>query len=253
MVVAPMSAVWIREQAIDFTSNAMQVEETKVMIKIYGQDDSTLKLFAKPFKQYVWACIGGAIGLGTVATWAFNAWSMALNRQTKSNNVNQLGKLPNALWFTIGAIVNQGEINYDVFFVVCCLISCLPHKYPTIAVPGLGNLTLKCIYFAGSVYIPNHHSGRVFMSAWWLYCIILGAVYTGNLIAFLSVIKIKYPYNTLDEMVEQNEYTFGTLGGTYQELSLKVNVILCKNNQQLWQCLKKRAGTFTIKVKDCGA
>lgn len=247
MVVAPIAASWDREQVMDFISTAMYAEETKVMLKIYGQDDSTLKLFAKPFKSYVWTCIGVSIVLGTVATCAFNAWSMVLERQTTNNNVNQLGKLPNALWFAIGAIVNQGGCKFRSV--------CNSYEYgvfSNIHIPMHRHASsqkshYKCISFVGSVYIPKHHSGRVFMSAWWLYCIILGAVYTGNLIAFISVVKIKYPFYTLDEMVEQNQYTFGTLGGTNQELSLKVNI-----NQQLWQSLKKRTGALSIKVKDFG-
>ena len=61
------------------------------------------------------------------------------------------------------------------------------------------------------------------MAAWWFYCVILVAVYTGNLIAFISVNRPKLPFTTPEEMVEQDEYTFGTLGGTIMETKLKVH------------------------------
>lgn len=52
---------------------------------------------------------------------------------------------------------------------------------------------------------------------------ILGAVYTANLVALISVPRVKLPFTSLQELVEQTEYTFGILGGTSKELTLKVN------------------------------
>lgn len=51
----------------------------------------------------------------------------------------------------------------------------------------------------------------MFLSAWWLFCIIMAATYSGNLIAFLTVAKDKAPFDTLDEMVQQDDYTYGTI------------------------------------------
>ena len=41
------------------------------------------------------------------------------------------------------------------------------------------------------------------------------ATYSGNLIAFLTVNKSTLAFNTLEEMVKQSSYEWGTTGGTY--------------------------------------
>ena len=51
----------------------------------------------------------------------------------------------------------------------------------------------------------------MFLSSWWIFSIVLAATYSGNLIAFLTVNKDKPPFNTLQAMVEQDEYRYGTI------------------------------------------
>lgn len=41
------------------------------------------------------------------------------------------------------------------------------------------------------------------------------ATYSGNLIAFLTVTIDKAPFNSLEELVEQDDYKWGILAGTY--------------------------------------
>ena len=53
---------------------------------------------------------------------------------------------------------------------------------------------------------------------------ILSATYTGNLVAFMTVIKVPVPFNTLTEMVNQDQYKFGTLGSSVLETLLQVGV-----------------------------
>ena len=56
------------------------------------------------------------------------------------------------------------------------------------------------------------------MSCWWLFCIIVVAIYCGNLIAFLTVSKDKPPFNSLEELlIQKGEFRWGTLGGSAWE------------------------------------
>lgn len=116
MVVAPITAASIREQVIDFASTAMYVEEMKTMIRIYDQDDSTLKLFAKPFKSEVWICIGVSLLLGTFAMWIIHKLNVCFKtRISERTDVTNCSTLPTALWFTFGAILNQGKVSLIMF------------------------------------------------------------------------------------------------------------------------------------------
>ncbi|XP_076442949.1 uncharacterized protein LOC143281595 [Babylonia areolata] len=67
----------------------------------------------------------------------------------------------------------------------------------------------------GGARLPDSQTGRTMVSAFWLFSIVMAAIYGGNLIAFLTVSIDSPPFDTLREMVEQDEYIWGTLGGTF--------------------------------------
>ncbi|XP_067669738.1 glutamate receptor ionotropic, kainate glr-3-like [Haliotis asinina] len=58
----------------------------------------------------------------------------------------------------------------------------------------------------GSQHLPQNTSGRIFYESWWLFCIIIVAVYTGNLVAIMSVVKEKIPFNTIEELAENDDF-----------------------------------------------
>ncbi|XP_046572367.1 glutamate receptor ionotropic, delta-1-like isoform X2 [Haliotis rubra] len=66
----------------------------------------------------------------------------------------------------------------------------------------------------GSNSLPKSSPGRILISFVWLFCIIMVAAYSGNLIAFLTVSKNYPPFKTLAEVTEQTDYTWGTDGGS---------------------------------------
>ncbi|XP_067682760.1 glutamate receptor ionotropic, kainate 2-like [Haliotis asinina] len=67
----------------------------------------------------------------------------------------------------------------------------------------------------GGAYLPNTESGRTVLSCWWLFTVIMAATYSGNLIAFLTDGREKPPFSNLAEMVQQDTYTWGFVGGAY--------------------------------------
>ena len=44
-------------------------------------------------------------------------------------------------------------------------------------------------------------------------CLVLYTTYTCNLMAFLTISSLSVPFSTLDEMVRQTEYNYGTSRG----------------------------------------
>ena len=73
---------------------------------------------------------------------------------------------------------------------------------------------LYSISFSGGYFPPVASSVRIIVSFWWLFCIVIMATYSGNLIAFLAIDKRTPPFETLHHLADQEEFTFGTLGGS---------------------------------------
>ncbi|XP_046375497.2 glutamate receptor ionotropic, kainate 3-like [Haliotis rufescens] len=84
----------------------------------------------------------------------------------------------------------------------------------------------------GGAYLPNTVSGRTMLSCWWMFTVIMAAAYSGNLTAFLTDERQKPPFSNLAEMVQQDTYRWGFVGGSalialFQESNISVY-------QKLW-------------------
>lgn len=75
--------------------------------------------------------------------------------------------------------------------------------------------TMLGFFLTGGESLPNSQSGRTMITFFWLFSLIMVATYSGNLIAFLTVTIDKAPFNSLEELVEQDDYKWGILAGTY--------------------------------------
>ena len=62
------------------------------------------------------------------------------------------------------------------------------------------------------------------VASWWLFSIVMGATYSGNLIAFLTVQLETQPFHSLEEMLDQDTYIWGTVDktATYRLLMVRV-------------------------------
>jgi len=91
---------------------------------------------------------------------------------------------------------------------------------------GLSNISY-CFFICfgslmqqGSTTVPAADSGRVLTGFWWLFVIVTVTTYCGNLVAFLTFPTIEYPISDLNTLVqkgENNEVTWGLLGGSVIE------------------------------------
>lgn len=72
------------------------------------------------------------------------------------------------------------------------------------------------LQFSGGVHLPDSTAGRTLVSSWWLFCIIIVGIYSGNLIAYLTVTKEKLPFETLGELIKlKGSYRWGTTSHTH--------------------------------------
>ncbi|XP_076095691.1 glutamate receptor ionotropic, kainate glr-3-like [Mytilus galloprovincialis] len=75
----------------------------------------------------------------------------------------------------------------------------------------------------GGEHMAGSSSGRTLLSCWWIFCIIMMATYSGNLVAFLTVTKEKLPFSNIAGLVEQSSYKWGTHEGTVFETIFKTS------------------------------
>ncbi|KAL8608295.1 hypothetical protein ACOMHN_042162 [Nucella lapillus] len=66
----------------------------------------------------------------------------------------------------------------------------------------------------GGIWNPTTGSARLFLSAWWMFCVVMAAIYSGNLTASLAVSWYTPSFTTLQQMIDAGTYSFGTVPGT---------------------------------------
>ncbi|XP_014665330.1 PREDICTED: glutamate receptor 2-like [Priapulus caudatus] len=55
--------------------------------------------------------------------------------------------------------------------------------------------------FQGGISLPRKHSSRILLSTWWLFVVVICALYNGTLVSFLAVQpKLTYPFRTVREL-----------------------------------------------------
>ncbi|GFR83294.1 glutamate receptor [Elysia marginata] len=122
------------------------------------------------------------------------------------------------------------EVLYCIFVALvmsAALLTCLEYFVKRIYVfhdpdkkifarTYLGSLLylFGAMFNQGGQNLPYSSTGRVFISSWWLFCLVVAGTFGGNLIAVLTVTKDKPPFDTLAEMAGQSDYIFGTLGNS---------------------------------------
>nr|XP_011455937.2 glutamate receptor ionotropic, kainate 5 isoform X2 [Crassostrea gigas] len=119
------------------------------------------------------------------------------------------------------------EVIVCIFFVLpvsaflLFVIEKLSPYYKIHGPEGRQNYQMSFWYMFGALLtqggesLPNSQSGRTMITFFWLFSLIMVATYSGNLIAFLTVTIDKAPFNSLEELVEQDDYKWGILAGTY--------------------------------------
>ncbi|XP_052067296.1 glutamate receptor ionotropic, kainate glr-3-like [Mytilus californianus] len=115
-------------------------------------------------------------------------------------------------------------VMIGVSLIVMSFVYCLEERrnplYQTVSKRQSPSLYHSFLYMYGALLsqggepLPASLAGRTLVSCWWIFCIVSIAVYSGNLTASLTIHKTKLPFTSLEEMVNQNEYKWGTLGSS---------------------------------------
>ncbi|XP_041350952.1 glutamate receptor ionotropic, kainate 1-like [Gigantopelta aegis] len=64
----------------------------------------------------------------------------------------------------------------------------------------------------GGIHLPDSISGRVIIGFWLLFCTIISAVYSANLIAFLTVNIENLKFHTVEDLLDEDSFKWGSTG-----------------------------------------
>ncbi|XP_045201973.2 probable glutamate receptor [Mercenaria mercenaria] len=177
MVAAPLSTTADRTQVMDF-SYPFYYEYTTVILKKPDVNATKWRTLIDPFKWEVLVSIGLALPVMTMLAFLIEKYNPFYGKSEHSDERERNGGLH--MW--------HNSVWYMYGALLC----------------------------QGGVHLPDSTAGRTLVSSWWLFCIIIVGIYSGNLIAFLTVTKEKPPFNTLSEMIKlKGSYRWGTLSDTH--------------------------------------
>ncbi|CAC5390408.1 GRIA4 [Mytilus coruscus] len=161
----PFTITSARESVIDFTTTYMEEGIGILTMRPKVEENKEYKMF-KPLSVTVWVMIAVAVVIVGVLVYVNNRYSpFTTVTQTEDNEPHQ----------------NPPKLSSSMW-----------HVYG---------------YFVeqGGDERPRSLSGRLILSVWWIFTILMLATYTANLAAYLTVSIIESPINSLEELANHND------------------------------------------------
>lgn len=155
--------------------------------------------FMEPFSKRVWTFVGGAILFVSISFFIMGRmspaeWDNPFPCIQEPDQLQNQFTLKNSMWFTIGAILQEGKKIQNFF-----------------------NFCLIFMIFLGSDIAPKAPSTRIVASIWWFFTLIMISSYTANLASFLTVQKsfslVEKVNDLLTRQDEGHKIRYGAKGG----------------------------------------
>nr|AHA51397.1 ANF_receptor domain-containing protein [Hormiphora californensis]AQX17748.1 ionotropic glutamate receptor [Hormiphora californensis] len=210
-----------REKYIDFSVPFMQVG-LAVVVRA-EVDGSNEYFFLQPFDPDVWYCVMLSAFLITIIVCVYNKISPyglygrkmhalmtcpcgdCMERQ----RLAKLGSRSLIRWQSYQCLVEEVD-NYG------------EDKLEWLNMGNSAWLVVASLLQQGPVEgAPYCLSGRTILSVWWFFMMILIAMYTANLAAFLTVTRMKAGIEDVEDLLTQNKLKWGTVNSTNPETLLK--------------------------------
>ena len=88
---------------------------------------------------------------------------------------------------------------------------------------------ISCVYSPiAAERVPSAGSLRISLCVFWLLPLLLGWLYCANLTASLTTVETRPPFNTLEELAEDTEFTLIVNSGSVQRSLMEVSFNLFK-------------------------
>ncbi|KAK0060626.1 glutamate receptor subunit protein GluR5 precursor [Biomphalaria pfeifferi] len=156
-----------------------------------------------------------------------------------------------ALWLSILLVSIVVSLT---LLVVCCLVA-NPNESSSNINPRL-TLTdsfwfvVSSILSQGSDIVLRSPASRIVGGIWWFFTLILLLSYTANLAAFLTVERIRRPIKCVEDLLQQNEVSFGTRETGFPRDFLESTNIA--SYQQIWKTMADSYNKVMVKTDDEG-
>ena len=102
------------------------------------------------------------------------------------------------------------------------LLTCLDLPWLQVTLTEVLRNMMYFIIISGSEFSPQRTARRVFWSCYLILTLTVIAIYKGNLIAFLTIPKLKSSINSLEELAEHPEFQAGFQAGSSNHDLFKV-------------------------------
>ncbi|CAG2195718.1 GRID1 [Mytilus edulis] len=188
LVAAPVAVQISRENVVDFTI-PYYYDAPAILLKKPDPNAKKWRTLIDPLSEYVILCIFIFLPVISLFLFFFEKCTPYYRRIENRDKVRGLHHFSDSLWYVYGALLTQGNYTFN----------------------------------EGGEHMAGSSSGRTLLSCWWIFCIIMMATYSGNLVAFLTVTKEKLPFSNIAGLVEQSSYKWGTHEGTVFETIFKTS------------------------------
>ncbi|CAD5124605.1 DgyrCDS12875 [Dimorphilus gyrociliatus] len=115
--------------------------------------------------------------------------------------------------FIIAPLVNSRRLTTALVSFIISIIDVMDKKRFS---PSKNILfVFGSVFNQGGCLTSDHRiSKRIVISIWWLFAITLVATYCGNIIAYLAINSVKLPFNSAEDLIDNNDYKFLLLPGS---------------------------------------
>ena len=90
-------------------------------------------------------------------------------------------------------------------------------------------VVISGICFIGQSETFTFGSLRILWIMWWFYCVVIYATYSGNLVAFLAVVRPFVPFTRFQQFIQQSQYKFTIQAETSSTEYFKVGLLVVFN------------------------
>ncbi|XP_065574738.1 glutamate receptor ionotropic, kainate 2-like isoform X13 [Artemia franciscana] len=229
LAVGSMTINYARENVIDFTKPFMNLG-ISILFKVPGKIPPQLFSFMNPLAIEIWMSILVAYTLVSLTLWLIARFSPFewVDVHPCLSNSNQNGRTPSSCKHQTPVVMKQNDFTMGNAFW----------------------FTVGSLMQQGSDLNPQAASTRIVGGIWWFFTLIIISSYTANLAAFLTVERMITPIESAEDLADQSEIAYGTLGGGSTMTFFRDSKI--ETYQKMWRFMESKQPSVFVSAYDEG-